>query len=550
MAILKHFASKSADYDAMFDYLIFQYDERTGKPIQNENGYKVLREWFQLDGINCNPETFDLECKKLNDSYHKNQTYDEIKRHHYIISFDPRDHTECGLTGKRAQALSLEYVRRNFPGHQALICTHLDGHNGSGNIHTHIIINSLRKLDVEPQEFMERPCDSRAGYKHHLTKDYLLHLKKDLMNLCERENLHQVDLLSQAEQRITDSEYRAAQRGQIKLDKLNEQIIDYGLTPRRTKFQTQKQFLRDAIEDIAASAESFEAFQSALYEKYKIKVTDRRGRYSYLHPDREKDITGRALGTLYERESLLRQFMENAIAAAKREPWQKAAAEKATRRQSPDFDSGYDYGSDPYAILYIRSNLRLVTDLQNCTKAKVNRAYAQKVKISNLQEMARTIAYVQEQGYGSRDDLRTKYESISQELKDTRKTFRAVEAQLKEVNRQIHYTGQYLANKDVYRQMLNARSKRIFRQEHAAEIYDYEAAVKYIKESFPDGKAPSMKSLKEEKQKLTDRQKSLQTRLDRCKADQKDFRTVCSNVDAILGQGKTLKTERNPSQSL
>ncbi|MCC8051838.1 MAG: hypothetical protein LIP10_14510 [Clostridiales bacterium] len=59
-----------------------------------------------------------------------------------------------------------------------------------------------------------------------------------------------------------------------------------------------------------------------------------------------------------------------------------------------------------------------------------------------------------------------------------------------------------------------------------------------------------MKSLKEEKQKLTDRQKSLQTRLDRCKADQKDFRTICSNVDAILGQGKTLKTERNLSQSL
>ncbi|MCD7717354.1 MAG: rlx protein, partial [Lachnospiraceae bacterium] len=100
------------------------------------------------------------------------------------------------------------------------------------------------------------------------------------------------------------------------------------------------------------------------------------------------------------------------------------------------------------------------------------------------------------------------------------------------------------------RPMLNARSKRIFRQEHAAEIYDYEAAVKYIKESFPDGKAPSMKSLKEEKQKLTDRQKSLQARFDRCKADQKDFRTVCSNMDAILGQGKTLKTERDLSQSL
>ncbi|MCD7717271.1 MAG: relaxase/mobilization nuclease domain-containing protein [Lachnospiraceae bacterium] len=508
MAILKHIASKNANYNDAVNYMKYQYNELTMKPIRGKDGYRIFRDWYKMDVLNCRcPETFYLECKQLNDFYHKNQMRSEIKSHHYVISFDPKDQTENGLTSDRAQALALEYAKRNFPGHQALICTHLDGNNGSGNIHSHIIINSLRKLDVEQQEFMERsplplrsalngcpldiqrPCDSRAGYKHHLTKDYLRYLRKDLMNLCERENLHQVDLLAPAQRRITDSEYRAGQRGQKKLDTLNQEIIEYGLTPRRTKFQTQKQFLRDAIEDIAATSKSFETFQTALYEKYKIKVTDRRGRYSYLHPKREKNITDRALGTLYESESLLKQFRENAIAAAKRErgdgipvthdsnasrktqaggtpqnkqnqeSWKWAAEENNTRRRTLDFDADYDYGNDPFAILYIRSNLRLVTDLQDCTKAKVNRAYAQKVKISNLQKMARTIAYVQEQGYGSRTDLRTEYECISQEVKNTRRTLRAVEAQLKEVNRQIHYTGQYLANKDVYRQMLNARSK-------------------------------------------------------------------------------------------
>ncbi|MCD7954609.1 MAG: hypothetical protein LUG93_02390 [Lachnospiraceae bacterium] len=135
-------------------------------------------------------------------------------------------------------------------------------------------------------------------------------------------------------------------------------------------------------------------------------------------------------------------------------------------------------------------------------------------------------------------------------MKNTRKALRAVDTQLKDVNKQIHYTGQYLANKSVYGQMLNARNKRKFRQEHASEISAYEEAVKYIKERFPDSTAPSIKTLKEEKQKLADRQKSLQARLEHRKADQKDFRTVCSNVDAILGQGKTLKTERDLSQSL
>lgn len=58
---------------------------------------------------------------------------------YYIISFDPRDSTENCLTGKRAQELGLEYAKANFPGHQALVCTHMDGHNGSGNIHVHTI---------------------------------------------------------------------------------------------------------------------------------------------------------------------------------------------------------------------------------------------------------------------------------------------------------------------------------------------------------------------------------------------------------------------------
>ena len=140
------------------------------------------------------------------------ESSDEIKSHHYIISFDPRDSTENCLTGKRAQELGLEYAKANFPGHQALVCTHMDGHNGSGNIHVHIVINSLRKLDVPPQPFMERPIDCKAGYKHHVTNEYLKHLQKSLMDLCNREFLHQVDLLSPSRTGVTEAEYWAQRR--------------------------------------------------------------------------------------------------------------------------------------------------------------------------------------------------------------------------------------------------------------------------------------------------------------------------------------------------
>ena len=49
-----------------------------------------------------------------------------------------------------------------------------------------------------------------------------------------------------------------------------------------------------------------------------------------------------------------------------------------------EYDPTYDYQADPIAILYIRSNLRLVTDLQTCVKAQQSQAYAHKVKLTNL----------------------------------------------------------------------------------------------------------------------------------------------------------------------
>ena len=110
MAILKHIASKNADYGEAQRYLMFQYNEYTGKPILNGNDRLIPREEYYLDGINCDPFTFDMECKELNARYHKNQNYNEIKSHHYILSFNPKDTVENSLTGERAQQLGLGCV--------------------------------------------------------------------------------------------------------------------------------------------------------------------------------------------------------------------------------------------------------------------------------------------------------------------------------------------------------------------------------------------------------------------------------------------------------
>ena len=62
--------------------------------------------------------SFDKECELTNAHFHKNKKREDIKSHHYIISYDPADVTENGLTGKRAQAISLELAKQMFPGYE------------------------------------------------------------------------------------------------------------------------------------------------------------------------------------------------------------------------------------------------------------------------------------------------------------------------------------------------------------------------------------------------------------------------------------------------
>ena len=513
MAILKHIASKSSNYGAALEYLIFKHDELRKTPILDQNGNRIMRDEFYLDGLNCEPYSFDAACQQLNREYQKNKNKNEIKSHHYIISFDPRDSTENCLTGKRAQELGLEYAKANFPGHQALVCTHMDGHNGSGNIHVHIVINSLRKLDVPQQPFMERPIDSKAGYKHHVTNEYLKHLQKSLMDLCNREFLYQVDLLSPSRTGVTEAEYWAQRR----LDEKKQEIEKEGFTPNLTKFQTQKQLIRDAVAAAREKAISYEDFQDILQDEYNIFVKTQRGRYSYLLPERNKFISERSLGDSCKRECLEGFFVQN--------------AEKNLR-----------YKEEPILIFTTRTRLRLVVDLQENVKAQENLAYALKVKISNLQKMAETLVWVQENNINDLTELNDLCKTAQANAQAAYERLSQAEDELYKTNEQIHYAGQYLSTKEVQQQFTKAIFKKKFRAEHSKELDAYVESVKYFREEN-DGKLPSLKFLKKRKEELTKEiaeRKKVYTPL---KEESRRLEVASDNVYSIFRKTNEMKSD-------
>lgn len=433
---------------------------------------------------------------------------------------------EHGLTPEKVQAIGVEFAKHFFAGHQVLIVTHTDGHNHSGNLHCHIVLNSLRKQDVPWQDFMEEPIDAKAGYKHHPT-DRLTMMMHDRLNaICEREHLHTNDISLRTDRLVTNREYWERQRGQQKMDERNRRIREDGYEPIQTKYSTIKEQLRDAIDEAIERAQNEYEFIRIMQEEYHIAVRISRGSISFRPRGRDKPIRGRTLGRIYERD----QIVERIVGIHERQ---------REEQQRPEFQG-------MPRIFFIHSELRLVVDLQTCVKAQQSRAYARKVALSNLQEMARTIAYIQEHGMGTVDKLAEAADDAESQYKRASAGLRETQNALTEINERIRYTGQYLSHKALYRQFLSAEDKGEFRNAHKTEIDEYENAVSHLKAAYPDGVFPSMKELKAEKTRLTQQRNQQKATLRPLSEQRRQMRIITGNVRSILGKNVLIRDRGYP----
>ncbi|MBQ8935101.1 MAG: relaxase/mobilization nuclease domain-containing protein, partial [Oscillospiraceae bacterium] len=302
MAILKHINVHNSNYHDFITYVLFQHDSQA-RPIYNERHKMILRENVLIDSINTTPWSYNIDCQISNRQYKKNREPRDIKSHHFILSFDPKD-AECGLTLEKAQELGMDFARKHFSGHQCVIATHDDGNNHSHNYHVHISFNSLRIKDIPQPEYSDIERDSKAGYKFHPTDQCMAYLKSEVEKMCREQGLHQIDLNKRAKQNIPDKEYWAAHRGQERLNQKNEAIRSIGGKPAETKFQTELSRIRQAIDDVKAKCSTVEEFMIALKQEYSITVTESRGRWSYLPENRQCPITWRRLGDDYSRAAI------------------------------------------------------------------------------------------------------------------------------------------------------------------------------------------------------------------------------------------------------
>ena len=532
MATLKHINSKNAEYGAAEQYLLFEHDEFTMKPVLDETGRLIPREDYRLSTLNCGGEDFAVACMRANLRYGKNQRREDVKSHHYIISFDPRDGPDNGLTVDRAQALGEKFCAEHFPGHQALVCTHPDGHNHSGNIHVHIVINSLRIEEVPFLPYMDRPADTKAGCKHRCTDAALRYFKSEVMEMCHREGLYQIDLLNGSKNRVTDREYWAQKKGQAALDKQNAPMIADGITPRQTKFETNKEKLRQTIGQALATAASFDEFSSLLLREG-VTVKESRGRLSYLTPDRTKPITARKLGEDFDKAAVLALLTQNAHKAAElttaipeypHTQKRRLREEKATKTTQAD------------------NTLQRMVDREAKRAEGKGMGYDRWAAKHNLKQMAATVTAYQQYGFSSPEELDEACSAAYTAMRESLTELKQVEKMLdekKELQRQVLAYSKTRPVRNGLKQQKNAKAKAAYRQKHESDFIIADAAARYFKENGIS-KLPSYKALQAEIESLIQEKNSGYNDYRAKREEYRRLQTVKGNIDQIL------RRERKP----
>ena len=393
-------------------------------------------------------------------------------------------------------------------------------------IHVHIVLNSLRIYEVPLLPYMDRPADTREGCKHRCTNAAMEYFKSEVMEMCHREGLYQIDLLNGSKERITEREYWAAKKGQLALDKENAAREAAGQPTKPTKFETDKAKLRRTIRQALSQATSFDEFSSLLLREG-VTVKESRGRLSYLTPDRTKPITARKLGDDFDKAAVLALLTQNAHRAAEKP---KAIPEY------PHTQKGRLREEKAAKTIPADNTLQRMVDREAKRAEGKGVGYDRWAAKHNLKQMAATVTAYQQYGFSSPEELDEACSAAYAAMRESLTELKQVEKTLdgkKELQRQVLAYSKTRPVRDGLKQQKNAKAKAAYRQKHESDFIIADAAARYFKENGIS-KLPGYKALQAEIESLIQEKNSGYNDYRAKREEYRRLQTVKGNIDQIL----------------
>ena len=303
-------------------------------------------------------------------------------------------------------------------------------------------------------------------------------------------------------------------------------MIAGGITPRQTKFETNKEKLRQTIRAALSAAASFEDFSSLLLREG-VTVKESRGRLSYLTPDRTKPITARKLGDDFDRAAVLAVLEQSAARAA-----EKAAAIPEYPRHG---ETGIQPTKAPQTTTKQDGVQRLVDIEQKMAEGK-GRGYERWATMYNLKQMAATLNVYQEYGFTSPEQLEAAVDTAYQEMRQTSGKLKTLETELqgkKELQQQVLAYAKTKPTRDGLKAQKSEKARAAYRQANESDFIIAEAAARYFK-AHGITKLPARKALQAEIEQLISEKDGLYNTYHEQKQRFKELQTVKRNIDQIL----------------
>ena len=287
-----------------------------------------------------------------------------------------------------------------------------------------------------------------------------------------------------------------------------------------TEGRSWKAKLKEAIDKYIELSSDWDDFLRRMEaDGYTIK---RASYTSYKAPGQERFCGGQTLGTEYADERIKERIAGLTVALKRRRPI-----------------IGQDTGK-----------INLIMDIQESVKAQESPGYTHWMKLHNLKEAAKTVAFLTENNLLQYEQLSAKIFEIQNLFDSTTATLKGAEKRLSDLNLLIknvesfrHTYGAYKA----HRQAKGKEKEQLARQ-HESALIIHAAARKALREMGIDGKLPNVAALKAERDKLTAEKFALYQQYNGLKRQVKEYDTIKQNIDKILGADRSGEHRENTQQ--
>lgn len=284
---------------------------------------------------------------------------------------------------------------------------------------------------------------------------------------------------------------------------------DYKEYTESVRGTSWKQKLRQTIDKCIVTAKDFDDFMRLMQDNgYEIKT----GKYiSFRAAGQERFTRAKTIGDNYTKERIKERIKGH-----------------ARRRISLQPE---------------RRGVSLVIDIQNSINARQSKGYEQWAKVFNLQQAAKTLNFLAENGLVTYSDLQSKHAEVLNEFSRVGDKLKDVEARIRSNGLVVKNMRNYYKLRPMHTAYLKSRNKAEYSEKHVAELMIFDAAKRALKEIYGDKKWQSLQALQEERQELLAEQKRLYDERTKLKDKAKEFAVIKENIDTLLCMGDSEKAE-------